>query len=257
MLQYASDLHLERFDVSDYKFDNYIEPTGNVLLLIGDIGTMASKVLPLFLNDCSTNFKLTLYVPGNHEYYNDDNITIEEANIYYENLCSKYENVIFMNNKVYKYNDITFIGSILWSKILSAENYHIKQVSNDYRNINITCNQKLNMEHVNKLNSQCVKWLVNTLDNTKDENIIVLTHYLPSYRLIDDKYKNYIGNSMFANDLEYIIKKYSISYWFFGHSHSSVQKIIHNTICLSNPHGYIICGIKENINYLKNKIVQY
>ncbi|ARF10371.1 metallophosphatase [Hokovirus HKV1] len=254
MFQYTSDLHLERFTIDNYKYDDLIKVSAKVLLLLGDIGTIKSKILPIFLKDCSKDFELVLYVPGNHEYYNDNNIPMVEINNYYENLCSKFNNIIFLNNKTYNYNNITFIGSILWSKILSYERNHIKQVSNDLRNINITENQKLTIDKINELNKECINWLINELENNKN-TIIILSHYLPSYHLIAKKYQSYIGNSMYANDLDYIMEKYKISYWLFGHSHASTDLTLYNTRCLSNPHGYIICDIKENNNYENNKII--
>jgi predicted phosphodiesterase len=65
-----------------------------------------------------------------------------------------------------------------------------------------------------------------------------MTHHLPSFKLINEKYKNSKLSSLFATDLEDIIKKYKIDYWICGHSHNKNNIQINNTILTLNPVGY-------------------
>jgi Icc-related predicted phosphoesterase len=92
----------------------------------------------------------------------------------------------------------------------------------------------MSREKYNELFLKNVNFLTNEIKN--NNNIICLTHHLPSAELIHEKYKNY-PNFMFANDLNYLIKD-NIKLWMCGHSHTCNTKIINNVICTLNPFGY-------------------
>lgn len=89
------------------------------------------------------------------------------------------------------------------------------------------------------MHQQSVKWLLNKLNEiNKNEKILILTHHIPSYSLIDSKYEKY-DNSAYASDLDYIMEKYpNIVGWLFGHTHTTVDEKIHSTSCQCNPRGY-------------------
>jgi Icc-related predicted phosphoesterase len=67
-----------------------------------------------------------------------------------------------------------------------------------------------------------VEWLTNNIKN--NENVIVLSHYLPSYKLIVPKYwtKEYEPlQKQYASDLEHLMKP-NVKFWLCGHSHSKL-----------------------------------
>ena len=81
----------------------------------------------------------------------------------------------------------------------------------------------------------------------------MLTHYVPSFKLIEPKYSKYGKlNTLFATDLEYLIQK-PIEAWICGHTHSILDMKINNIYCGINALGHdnvdclskIIC-IKDN-----------
>jgi predicted phosphodiesterase len=76
----------------------------------------------------------------------------------------------------------------------------------------------------------------------------VITHHLPSYKCIDEKYHGDPKNSFYASDLDYLMEKYKINYWIHGHTHVTVYKQIFNTRVICNPRGY--CNReRENNNF--------
>jgi len=65
---------------------------------------------------------------------------------------------------------------------------------------------------------------------------VVITHHLPSYQLIADKYQKHPNINFYASNLEYLVEKADI--WCCGHSHSLKYATIGNCQCYLNPVGY-------------------
>ena len=99
-IQYASDLHLEFDQNTDWLSENPLEVTGDVLVLAGDITIFGDEALEThpFFEWCAQNYRETLLVPGNHEYYRGvemrDTLTDFEKllhpNVRYHFQCIRY-----------------------------------------------------------------------------------------------------------------------------------------------------------------------
>ena len=70
-IQYASDLHLEFTDNSDYLKRNPLKPVGDILVLAGDIGCLNDDNYSNhpFWDYVSDNFQQVIVAVGNHELY--------------------------------------------------------------------------------------------------------------------------------------------------------------------------------------------
>jgi hypothetical protein len=208
--------------------------------LAGDIGNPYSANYEMFLNDINNKFNKIFIITGNHEYYNNYK-SIYETNEYIKNICLKYKNISFLNNSHEEYEGYNFIGTTLWSKITKPE-YKI----NDTSSI-----QNMTIPKYNELNKICVDYLDKSLN--KLDNIVIISHHMPSNLLIADKYKsgnmsNY--NEWFYCDMDQFIKKYNnkIKCWIYGHTHTPSEKIIENVICICNPIGYPHENTKVDFN---------
>jgi len=75
-IQYASDLHLEFPDNTCFLRTNPIIPVGDILVLAGDIGLLDDDTFcsHTFWDWTSDNFKQTLVIPGNHEFYKSGDV---------------------------------------------------------------------------------------------------------------------------------------------------------------------------------------
>lgn len=70
-IQYASDLHLEFSDNSNYIKQNPLQPEGDILILAGNIGYLNDDNYSKhpFWSYISDNFQQVIVAIGNHELY--------------------------------------------------------------------------------------------------------------------------------------------------------------------------------------------
>jgi predicted MPP superfamily phosphohydrolase len=230
-IKYVSDIHLEFYNQHKIsKFVEFIEPDLEcVLVLAGDIGYACSPNYNTFMKYINNNFKKVFVIAGNHEFYKQNGV--EETLETLEEYFTQFDNISFLNNKIELYKGYNFIGTTLWSTITNPE-YTI----NDTKMI-----KNLDIVAYNNLNKRCITFLKESIKGI--ENVIIITHHMPSYSLIDGKYKkgnmnNY--NQWFYSDMDEFIKinREKIKCWFYGHTHSSNETRIHNIPFLCNPIGY-------------------
>lgn len=229
-IQYISDLHLEFLSKPPK-----ILPRADILCLCGDIGYPFSNIYKSFLIDMSKKFKKVFLIAGNHEYYNlgpNKYKTIDEINIQINYIIesNNLNNITFLNDSYEDFEGYRFVGTVLWSNIKNPD-----YLINDFESIN-----DMSVELYNKLHKISCEFIEDMLINSEIP-ITMLTHHLPSYNLIDDKYKiqgmnKY--NQCFASDLEkYFI--YPIKIWIYGHTHKTKVTLINNIKFCCNPRGYI------------------
>ncbi len=237
--QIISDLHLEL----KKEINLQIKKTAPNIILPGDIGNPFSNIYCDFIDFLSKNYNLVILIAGNHEYYLND---IIDTNNKINEIVSKYNNVFFLNNSVYidEKEKIKIIGTTLWSYISLDEYYIASKYINDYKNIKYNGKQ-LAPYMTNIFFEQNKEFIIKEVHNTKkDYKIIVVSHHLPTYKLINDKYISHPLNCCFASNLDNIIKP-PIKAWICGHSHQFNEIDLNNVKCVLNPVGYE----KENTNY--------
>lgn len=112
-IQYASDLHLEFHENSQWLKENPLIPVGDVLVLAGDIGYLGDENYSRhpFWDWCADNFQQTIVIPGNHELYKSFDINeLQEGwslNIRH-NVKACYNSVVALSD------EIDLIVSTLW-----------------------------------------------------------------------------------------------------------------------------------------------
>ena len=232
LIHYLSDLHLEFIKTSE--LDNFlkqIEPKyEDICVLAGDIGNPYSKNYDECMKYMNNSFKKTFVITGNHEYYNNGKI-IEETNDFLQIYFKKYSNISFLNNSYEYYDTYCFVGTTLWSYITNPE-YKI----NDTKAI-----KNFDYSKYNKLNKIAIDFLEDTVKH--NTNLIIISHHVPSYSLIDAKYKvkqMLPYNQWFYCDMDSFIEanKHKLKCWIYGHTHSQSSTLIENIPFLCNPIGY-------------------
>jgi predicted MPP superfamily phosphohydrolase len=246
-IRYFSDLHLEF--IKPNKIDEFISQISpgmdQICILAGDIGNPYQQNYDIFMKFISKNFKKAFVIPGNHEYYNKKK-RLQQTNEFMKIYFEKFNNISFLNNSYEVYENICYIGTILWSKIINP----CYEINDIYQIPHFTCSE------YNSLNTICIEFLENTLEN--NSNCIVITHHVPSYSLIDKKYKTELMepyNQWFYSDMDTLIKNKGnkIKAWFYGHTHTPSNTIMNEIPFLCNPIGYP--SENENINFDLSTII--
>jgi predicted phosphohydrolase len=212
MLQVCSDLHLERNDITESDFEKILKPSSEILALAGDIGDPYSDIFEKFIVYCSKHFKYVLFVSGNHEYYYH---TITEVDQCIERLFGYFTNVIYLNNRIFEYDGITFVGSTLWSEILNnpdndVEMWDLFQVC-DY-----TLIKDFTPMYCDRLYKKNVEFICDKLEH---KSCIIISHHAPTYKCISEEYLGSKLNCVFASQLDNLLEHPNLVGWVYGHTH--------------------------------------
>lgn len=240
-IQYISDIHTEllsEYEVS--KICKCIKADATILVLAGDIGNPFKKQYELLLTLLQLKFEIVFIIMGNHEYYNN---RVTDAKLKCKEICEKFSNVILLDNNIYVYQDYVFLGTTLWSRIDDDSN----EINDTYSIIDFT------VDNYRQLHNECEAFIRETLENT-NKQVIIISHHLPSYQLIHDKYKtkHYLPyNQWFATDFNDLLQTYNnkIKAWIYGHTHTGNETEINGVKLYCNPLGYR--GENNKISYVK------
>jgi len=250
-VQYCSDLHLE-FEWNSMFLEQFpLKPSAEILLLAGDITYMRQDFYKHpFFDYASRNWKLVYLVPGNHEYYCGKDVNSYD----FSTPIEVRKNVFIVNNYTLHIEDVQFIFTTLWSLIDKQFSSYIQRNVADFHTIYID-NKKLRAKTFNLLHEQSLEFLKSELQKSKTSKKIVVTHHIPSKECNVAEFVGSKINSAFCVDLSDFIRKSDIDYWIYGHSHRNLPEIvIGNTRLVTNQLGYI--GLKENINFMNDKVIE-
>jgi predicted phosphodiesterase len=259
-IQYISDIHLEF-----YKKVPEIPVCADILVLAGDVGYPTMPIFWEFLQKISEQFKHIILVAGNHEYYHTNSaikkrriLTINEIDelMYSEIGRRQLNNVHFLQCSSIIIDDIEFIGATLWTDIPLEKTVDVVEAMSDYSRIFIEDDvtqtvHTVSVEALNKLHREHRQFLSCQDEDSQDaafkaKKTVFITHHMPSYTMIHEKYEGYSINCAFASDtLHTVLKKPDI--WICGHSHTVYNGVIDGVHCLMNPIGYP--GENKNLNW--------
>lgn len=238
-VQYASDLHLEIYDNSVFIARDPFKVVGDVLVLAGD--TLPLKEFNTykqhrFFDWCAENFRETLMVPGNHEYYRDDIGAYPDS---WEKVLRP--NVHMCENRVVRVDDTEFILSTLWSHIPMDKWPTLKDGMSDFSLIK-NGRKPFTATSYNELHERDLEFIKSSVSKSKAKHKVVVTHHVPSRLLVAPEFVRSNLECSFTVDLTDYIADSGIDLWVYGHSHRSIETVIGQTRMASNQVGYAPYG---------------
>lgn len=246
--QIMSDLHIEFKKGGIVDPLSLIKPTADILILAGDIGSLYKlKQLEDFLTKVCTHFESVLYVPGNHEYY----IVKNNKPTYFTQLSkrlyaleSKIKNLYILNRTSVRIGDVCIVGCTLWSKPLVKIPKFIVRIAG------------MTTEKYEKMFNDDVNYIQRMIKYCKEKNLklLVVTHHCPTYDVIQGKKKKDKFISLYASELDHLLKREDVHTWVCGHIHQNFDYITEGgTRLVGNQRG----KPKDNIrDFEKNKVIE-
>jgi Icc-related predicted phosphoesterase len=246
--QIVSDLHIEyKNDIAPDPLD-LITPSAEILILAGDIGSFYKiNQLYEFLNKICKYFKYVLYVPGNQEYYTFDEYRPMSMNFLINRLYeieNSIHNLYVLNKSSIIIDDVCIVGCTLWSKPSIKLPKYIVRIHG------------INNEIYEKKHENDVKYIEKMSNYAKNNHLklLVVTHYCPTYRVLDGYFKKDKFSSLYTTDLEYLLSSSKIHTWICGHVHNNFDFISANgTRVVGNQKGKPKDKIED---FLKNFVIK-
>lgn len=242
-IQIASDLHIERTETTDPFL--YINPSADILVLAGDIGSLYKfDQLLTFLDNLCKKFQHVLFTPGNWEYYQlygydaiDINILINRL----ESLSKKIPNLHILNKTSVMFGKVCIAGCTLWSDLkLQIPKFIVKipEMTTDlYKNIFYN-----NLKYIKSMVKYCQE---------NDLKLVMVTHHAPSFKCISDQRINDKYITLYASEIMFPSK--SIDTWICGHTHYNFDYVNEaGTRLISNQHGKPKDDVQD---YKKNCVI--
>lgn len=245
-----SDIHLE--------YTPYVVSLNNedILIIAGDISPVFEDSIKLITDYLKINLSVfIILILGNHDYYGN---ALE--NTIYKWREFTHDRFHFLHDNYVELYGYYFYGTTMWTNVdgkyihdVSIQKYELS----DY--IEITGFSVKRCNELHHRSKTILKHFLNT--RTIEENIVVITHHLPSYRSINAKYMDNILNSCYASsDLDHLMSNKNIKYWMHGHTHQSNNywDELTNTRVICNPRGRcdIETNVCENKNFNDNLIIK-
>ena len=236
-IHHISDIHIEIYGINDYR--NFYKEMfvdvkyEDVIIFAGDIYNPNSINYKYFILDYLCSFTHhTIFITGNHEYYDS---SIERVNQHFEDYDKLNSNFTFLNNSsIVIDNKVEIIGGTMWSNI--GNDYSITKNVNDFYVIKDFTSNK-----INELYNQFEKYLVEKFKYKSDYTRIVVTHFQPSELTVQLQFIGSSINSYFNSGI--LDKRLSVeltpNYWIYGHDHNKTNEVkIGDITLLTNQFGY-------------------
>lgn len=217
-IQYVSDLHLEWNRIAPEKL---VTPIAPYLAIAGDLAPPTHPSIRPFLSFVSAAFQKVFYVPGNHEY--DGFARKAECDSALADVCSEFPNVELLNCRSYVFPDknVAIVGLPLWSPAFTFLNRPA-----------LTTDIRAAVQTEKRLLADEIGYFAG-----RGSKVVVLSHFLPSERLVLEKYVNYPNKHRFYHSCDELIGA-PVRAWIYGHSHTASRHFLNDVACCINPYGY-------------------
>jgi UDP-2,3-diacylglucosamine pyrophosphatase LpxH len=217
-----SDLHANIWKMPDTQISSIFAARSPNLILAGDMGDPDEPHLYRILSLVQPLYKRIIYVPGNHEF------TVREANSkktpaavfdWFRRLEEKWNNFYFFYRRTEVFDGVRIVGATAWttSHTDTPKALFIAEEGRKDRT-----------------------FLENTIAKAIEPTLVV-THYAPSFRLIQPQYHNTLYRLNYAQDLETLCHP-PVKLWICGHIHQAhTLKIPYESVMYGSGHITLLC----------------
>ena len=206
------------------------QPQVDVVVLAGDID-LDCRGLEWARHTFNTRI---VYVPGNHEFYNHDFDATRER----MRSAAELLGIDLLDPGVVEIGDVVFVGATLWTDFELFGNRE-REMSiaqkglNDFRRIKgFTPARSLTRHEEERA------FIERELEKHRGRKCVVVSHHLPSWSSVAERYRGDKLSAAFASNLDAIIEREQPALWIHGHTHDGFDYRIGETRVICNPGGY-------------------
>lgn len=248
-IRIASDLHLEAFgrayadELVHFSLPPDEKDPESILILAGDISSNTNQLIS-FLTECAKKFEHVIAVPGNHEAYGHELTAWKET---LKNGVKHVSNVHYAEDfpKTKIIDGVRFVFGILWADggASKLEHRYVEDALNDFyviRNGNV----RFSVNDMMKENKRQRRGFINALKEPFDGKTVAISHHLPSYRLISERFLpkppmfHNINGGFASNCDDILASDTAPDLWVHGHTHDTIDTKLWDTRVICNPKGY-------------------
>jgi len=241
-IQYVSDLHIEEWPEGT-PFLTFVTPVAPILVIAGDICSVWNPLYKQFLAWTSRNWFCVIFTAGNHEYHNNDDSkhSIHEADIFMHRLTEEYPNLHYLNyghSYTIPGTNLRFVGATLWANVDPAIHEYVTNEikKKDFRRI-YAQNAAFTPAEMTLHHTFHTRFLEQALTPRAKETLIVITHYLPTFELLEPEYKDDIIRTCYASADDFLFTP-NITAWICGHGHRATSYKSPTCTVYMNARGY-------------------
>lgn len=246
ILGIVSDLHLN--------FSGLSLPTEglNALAVIGDISPNHLQAARWLEANVPAELPV-LVVLGNHDH---EGYAIDRAAERMREEVGHLENVRVLHNEVAVLDGVRFLGTPLWTRFDAFEpSVHRTEAMTrakynicDFGAILSRSGRLLSPADMADEHRIAREFLERELRVPHDGKTVVLSHFLPSPKCCETRFRGSDLNPYFATNVEDLLPFADL--WAHGHTHASVDRKIRGTRVVCNPRGYSrTYGLSENVDW--------
>lgn len=228
-IQIVSDTHCN--------YDYSISPDCDLVAHLGDFGNGGLHSIDKFADKCTDAGKNFVFVLGNHDLFMQDYTEMRQE------VEDKYPNNFLTEGKEILVNGYCMVGDVLFSnfELYSHEPYDVDKYKleaqagiSDFHCVKLGGKLVTPDDYVTLFNKQ-YNWIEKYRGR---DDVVVLTHFLPNKHCISDYWLNHPScwrlNAYFASNIN--VKGFK--HWFYGHSHSQMDKVVDGCRLVNNAKGY-------------------
>lgn len=233
-----SDLHLEYNSKRLLGDMKHLLPKADILVCAGDISNPFELSYRRFLQKAKKLYKTVIVIPGNHEYYDTSEALslsypkrMKESERQMRKVCEEV-GAIFLQKEVLDIDDTRFYGCTLWADPFESGGEGGWEDRYDYKHIS----ELETPEDYVSLHRNHKSWLRKELFQKTPKRKVVITHHIPSYKLVDSRFEGCHRNGYYMSNCDDLVAEAEV--WLTGHTHHYISEEIEGTRVFCNPVGY-------------------
>jgi len=245
-IQIMSDIHKDqRGDIPQFSRE------ADAIVIAGDIANNG-KGVDKFFNMVDNSVKVpVIVVLGNHDYYSYRYNSFVKAVEDYKEMASKYSNIHILARETLEIDGVNFIGATLWTDYDKGRGISTAiSAMPCFRYLRVD-DRLVNYQDILDEYNKDVAFIGNSLSNSLKN--VVITHHVPTFNHIPNKYKNNRLNGSFCTNLDDFIMDNQPDVWVCGHTHTNFTGQMGECTLYCNPWGY---SFEKQTGYLENFMIE-